>query len=169
MAEELRIDPGTVVLSCPECRALWRLGATPWPDGVFLLLNLGARCTTYVRELLSRANREGGAEVLLWVRHLGCDGDQPDEAAGEVADDARPAAPPHAPTRSAFAPEFVQEFAREFVREVDDLAARGAFHGYRVVQAAIWDDAANALRVVHTRALTVSEGEPALGQPEPAP
>lgn len=160
MAEELRIDPGTVVLSCPECRALWRLGATPWPDGVFLLLNLGARCTTYVRELLARANREGGAEALLWVRHRECGGDRADgaveEAVDEVEDGERPAGPSGARARSALA----QEFGLEFAREVDDLAERGVFLGYRMVQAAIWDAAANELRVVHTRVLTEPDGEP---------
>jgi hypothetical protein len=161
LAEELPIEPGTVVLACPECRALWRLGATPWPDGVFLLLNLGARCTTYVRDLLGRANREGGAEALLWVRHLECGGDRP----GEAADGERPAGSPDARPPSALAQEFVQGF----VREVGDLADRGVFHGYRVVQAAIWDDAANELRVVHTRALAVSEDKSGLGQPEQRP
>ncbi|MDA0300969.1 MAG: hypothetical protein O2822_00435 [Chloroflexi bacterium] len=159
MAQEMHINPRTVVLSYPECGFLWSLGAKTWPNDVFLLLNLGARCTTYVRELLRRARSEGGAQEILWIRHLGCTGVQSDEAAaGEI--------PPGSATGQAPAPSVL---AQEFERELGDLADRGVFNGYRVIRAALWDDALSELRVVHTRVLHTSGEAPVLDQSERGP
>lgn len=150
MREGAVIPARAVLLTCPENPLIARLGSQILRDKVGLFLNLGAHYTPLIGSLLQQARRAGGAETLLWVRHLQCAALGVDEIrAGGAA----------AVAGEGLTPLLI----RGFERAVTELVGSGAVEGYRVIQAAIWDDASEELHLVQTRELSGDDPQSGTG------